>query len=53
VDRTELEDARWFSRDEVVAMLLRRHPDSLTAAHPIAIAYHIIRAWAEADRSLV
>jgi NAD+ diphosphatase len=53
VDRTELEDARWFSRDEVVAMLLRRHPDGLTAAHPIAIAYHIIRAWVEADRSLV
>jgi NAD+ diphosphatase len=53
VDRTELEDARWFSRDEVVAMLLRRHPDGLTVAHPIAIAHHIIRGWVEADRSLV
>jgi NAD+ diphosphatase len=53
VDRSELEDARWFSRDEVVAMLLRRHPEGLTVAHPIAIAYHIIRAWVEADRSLV
>jgi NAD+ diphosphatase len=53
VDRSELEDARWFSRDEVVAMLLRRHPDGLTVAHPIAIAHHIIRAWVEADRSLV
>jgi NAD+ diphosphatase len=52
VDRTELEDARWFSRDEVVAMLLRRHPEGLTVAQPIAIAYHIIRAWVEADRSL-
>jgi NAD+ diphosphatase len=52
VDRTELEDARWFSRDEVVAMLLRRHPDGLTVAHPIAIAHHIIRAWVESDRSL-
>jgi len=53
VDRTELEDARWFSRDEVIAMLLHRHPDGLTAAHPVAIAHHIIRAWVEADRSLV
>jgi NAD+ diphosphatase len=53
VDRTELEDARWFSRDEVIAMLLRRHPGGLMVAHPIAIAYHIIRAWVEADRSLV
>ena len=45
VDRTELEDARWFARDEVAAMLMRRHPDGLTATHPHAIAYHIIRAW--------
>ncbi len=53
VDRSELEDARWFSRDEIIAMLLRRHPDGLTVAHPIAIAHHIIRAWVEADGSLV
>ena len=26
VDRAELEDARWFNKDEVVAMLLRKHP---------------------------
>ena len=48
VDRTELDDARWFPRDEVAAMLTRRHPDGLTATHPHAIAYHIIRAWLEA-----
>jgi NAD+ diphosphatase len=52
VDHTELEDARWFGRDEVAAMLLRRHPDGMTATHPYAIAYHIIREWLEADRSL-
>jgi NAD+ diphosphatase len=51
VDRTELEDARWFARDEVVAMLTRRHPDGLTATHPFAIAHHIIRAWVEAGES--
>jgi hypothetical protein len=34
-------------------MLLRRHPDGLTVAHPVAIAHHIIRAWIEANRSLV
>jgi len=53
IDRSELEDARWFEREEVAAMMLRRHPDGLTATHPIAIAHHIIRAWLEADRSLV
>ena len=45
VDRAELEGARWFSKDEVTAMLMRRHPDGLTTPPPIAIAHHIIRAW--------
>jgi NAD+ diphosphatase len=52
VDRTELEDVRWFPRDEVAAMLMRRHPDGLTATHPYAIAHHIIRAWLEAGRGM-
>jgi NAD+ diphosphatase len=47
VDRTELEDARWFNRDEVIAMLQRRHPDGLTMPPGAAIAHHIIRGWIE------
>jgi NAD+ diphosphatase len=47
VDRSELEDARWFDREQVSAMLLRRHPQGLTVPPPIAIAYHLIRAWVE------
>ena len=47
VDRTELEDARWFNKDEVIAMLQRRHPDGLTMPPGIAIAHHIIRGWVE------
>lgn len=49
VDRTELEDARWFGRDEVAAMLLRQHDDGLTAPPPIAIAHHILRAWLDGE----
>jgi len=49
VDRTELEDARWFSKDEVAAMLLRRHPEGLTTPPPVAIAHHIVRAWVEEE----
>lgn len=53
VDRNELEDARWFSRDEATAMLLRKHPDGLTTPPPIAIAHHLIRRWVEeGDRVL-
>jgi NAD+ diphosphatase len=51
VDRAELEDARWFSKDEVVAMLMRRHPDGLTTPPPVAIAHHIVRAWVENEIS--
>ena len=47
VDRAELDDARWFDREEVATMLLRRHPDGLTTPPTVAIAYHIIRAWVE------
>ena len=49
VDRSELEDARWFERSEVVAMLERRHPQGLTTPPTMAIAYHIIRAWVEGE----
>ncbi len=47
IDREELEDARWFSRDECAAMLLRRHPEGLTTPPPVAIAHHLIREWVE------
>jgi NAD+ diphosphatase len=46
IDREELEDARWFSKDECRLMIERRHPDELMAAAPIAIAHHLIRQWA-------
>jgi len=49
VDRAELEGARWFEREEVALMLLRRHPDGLGTPPPVAIAHHIIRAWVEGE----
>ena len=47
IDREELEDARWFSRQEVVAMLERRHQDGLVTPPPMAIAHHLMRAWVD------
>ena len=49
IDRAELDDARWFDREEVAAMLLKRHPNALTTPPTVAIAYHIIRAWVEEE----
>jgi NAD+ diphosphatase len=45
VDRAELEDARWFSRDEARLMITRKHPDGLAGPHPFAIAHHLLGRW--------
>ena len=47
IDKTELDDARWFSREECRAMLEGRHPERLTCPPAMAIAHHILRAWVE------
>jgi NAD+ diphosphatase len=44
VDPDELEDARWFDRSEIAAMMARTHP-SLFAPPPLAIAHHVIHSW--------
>ena len=46
-DAEELEDCRWFDRDEVRLMLNGTHPDELKAPFPMAIAHHLIKAFAE------
>lgn len=45
-DEEELEEVRWFTREEIALMFQRKHPDAF-APTPIAIAHHIIKAWAE------
>lgn len=45
IDADELEDARWFTREEVRAMLEGRHPEGLACPMPMAIAHHIVAAW--------
>jgi NAD+ diphosphatase len=47
VDHTELEDARWFDRDEARLMLARQHPDGLSGPHPFAIAHHLLGRWVQ------
>jgi NAD+ diphosphatase len=45
IDRTELEDARWFDRTEATLMIKRQHPDGLAGPHPFAIAHHLLGRW--------
>jgi NAD+ diphosphatase len=46
IDRTELEDARWFAIDECRMMLSNTHPQQIICPPKMAIAHHLIRAWA-------
>ncbi|MBN9474928.1 MAG: NAD(+) diphosphatase [Burkholderiales bacterium] len=47
IDRNELEDARWFTREEVRQMLDGTHPEGLSAPRPYAIAHHLVRAFVD------
>ena len=53
VDTNELEDARWFSRQEVAAMLAGTHADGLSAPKPFAIAHHLLHAYVEKGDSVL
>ncbi len=47
-DQDEMNDVRWFSRDEVSSALQGKN-DSLNVPQPIAIAHHLITAWVHGD----
>ena len=48
IDTSEMADVRWFSRDAVRSALAQQNPD-LRVPGAIAIAHHLIKAWAEGD----
>ena len=48
-DAAELEHCRWFDRREVRLMLAGEHPDGLKAPFPMAIAHHLIAAFAQRE----
>jgi NAD+ diphosphatase len=48
IDANELEDARWFSRDDVRRALARDPAAPFGAPPPYAIAHTLLTAWAEA-----
>jgi NAD+ diphosphatase len=45
IDEVELEEARWFSREEVAAMLEGRHEAGFFAPPPAAIAHHLLKLF--------
>jgi NAD+ diphosphatase len=49
LDDKELEDARWFRREEVRQMLDRTHPSGFTSPSKVAIANLLTAVWAKGD----
>ena len=49
LDAEEIEDARWLSRDELRRYYADPSGSNIAIPGPIAIAHHIIRAWAEQE----
>jgi NAD+ diphosphatase len=53
IDKSEIEEARWFDRAELDLMLAQRHPERLATPPTIAIAHHIIRDFVERGRDVL
>jgi NAD+ diphosphatase len=47
IDGDELEDARWFSHEEVTAIFEKRHPQGILSPNRMAIAHHLLKYWLE------
>ena len=47
IDPHELEDARWFTREEAQALLDGTHPLQQKAPNVFAIAHHLLLAFLE------
>ncbi|HTO07257.1 MAG TPA: NAD(+) diphosphatase [Myxococcota bacterium] len=47
VDKSELEDARWFARGDILKSLAQPGAGGVFVPPPLAIAHHLIRFWAE------
>ena len=47
IDPSEIAAARWFSREEALSMLEKRHPDGLTSPGKHAIAHILLKSFVE------
>jgi NAD+ diphosphatase len=47
IDMTELEEARWFSREEVVYAMSGAEDGAFIAPPPFAVAHHLLKWWIE------
>lgn len=48
IDEKEIEDAKWFSKDEARQIMSGQHPEYY-APPELAVAHHILKVWTERD----
>jgi NAD+ diphosphatase len=46
-DQNELDEVRWFTREEARTMIETGEFDGVRPAPPLAIAHHLLKAWSE------
>jgi NAD+ diphosphatase len=49
IDPAELEDAQWFTRDEVIEAFEKPDEARFVPPFPLAVAHHMLRWWLEKD----
>lgn len=47
VDTNEIEDAQWFSLDELELILRNQHPDKVTIPNERTIAHQLIKYYSQ------
>ena len=47
IDETELDDARWFTREEVAYAMTGAEDGAFIAPPPFAVAHHLLKWWLE------
>ena len=52
LDPTEIEDGRWFSRDEARLILAGEHPDGIGAPPKMAITHQLLRSFIDGEAIL-
>jgi NAD+ diphosphatase len=45
VDNTEIEEAKWFSLEEIKLIIQNQHPDNITIPSERTIAHQLIKHW--------
>ena len=52
VDESEIEEARWFSLDEIASILKNEHPENITIPPERAIAHQLIKYFSNNSSKL-